>query len=113
MRLYEFTNAEEQLGLLRIIIDNTWRAIAQQAKQQKDVEAQRKAQAKPRKAKGSRRVPTPHQPPTLPTQQANPKPTPTQNAVAPRKPLPTHTTNTPQPLPPTNQSITPKDGYLE
>ena len=46
MRLYEFTNAEEQLALLRTIIDNTWTAIAQQAEQQKHVDAERKAQAK-------------------------------------------------------------------
>lgn len=42
MRIYEFTNAEEQLGLLRLIIDNTWSAIQTQANQQK---AQRIAQA--------------------------------------------------------------------
>lgn len=34
MRLHEFTNAQEQLGLLRTIIDSTWTAIAQQAKAQ-------------------------------------------------------------------------------
>jgi hypothetical protein len=119
MRLYEFTNAEEQLGLLRIIIDNTWTAIAQQAKQQRDAEAQRKAQTKaaPRKAKGGGRVPTPHQPPTkkppTPTaQKANPQPTPIQNAVTLRKPLPTPTASTTQPLPPSNLAVTPKDGYL-
>ena len=112
MRLYEFTNAQEQLGLLRIIIDNTWTAIAQQAKQQKEAEAQRKAQTKatPRKAKGSKRMsvrtPTPH------TQQAYPKPTPTQNPIAPRKPLPTPTTNSTQPIPPLNLATAPKDGYL-
>lgn len=123
MRLYEFTNAEEQLGLLRVIIDNTWTAIAQQAKQQKNAEAQRKVQAKamPRKAKGGRRmgkrVSTPHQPPpnkspTPQVQQATPKPTPIQTAVAPRKPLPTPTTNVTQPIPPSNQATAPKDGYL-
>ena len=123
MRLYEFTNAQEQLGLLRVIIDNTWTAIAQQAKQQKDAEAQRKVQTKavPRKAKGGRhmgkRVPTPHQPPPkkLPTpqvQQATLKPTPVQTAVAPRKPLPTPTTNIAEPIPPSNQATAPNDGYL-
>lgn len=123
MRLYEFTNTEEQLGLLRIIIDNTWTAIAQQAKQQKDAESQRKVQAKavPSKANGGRRmgkrVPTPHQPtpkkPLTPkVQQANPKLTPIQNAVATRKPLPTPTANATQPVPPSNQAIEPKDGFL-
>jgi hypothetical protein len=46
MRLYEFTNAEEQLALLRTIIDNTWTAIAQQAAEQQRAEAERKSQAK-------------------------------------------------------------------
>ena len=123
MRLYEFTNAQEQLGLLRVIIDNTWTAISQQAKQQKDAEAQRKVQAKatPRKAKGSKRMsvrtPTPRQPPankppTPHTQQAYPKPTHTQTPIAPRKPLPTPTTNITQPIPPLNLATAPKDGYL-
>ena len=31
MRINEIASAEEQLGLLRIIIDNTWQAVKQQA----------------------------------------------------------------------------------
>lgn len=31
MRIFEITNPEEQLALLRLIIDNTWSAIASQA----------------------------------------------------------------------------------
>jgi hypothetical protein len=123
MRLYEFTNAEEQLGLLRVIIDNTWAAIAQQAKQQKSAEAQRKGKNKaiPRKAKGGIRMgkrvampyqPPPKKPPTPQAQQANLKPTPIQTVIATRKPLPTPTTNISQPLLPTNQATAPKDGYL-
>jgi hypothetical protein len=46
MRLNEFADAKAQLDLLRIIIDNTWSAIAQQAEQQNRAEAERKAQAK-------------------------------------------------------------------
>lgn len=34
MRINEFTDAKEQLALLRLIVDNTWSAIAQQAKAQ-------------------------------------------------------------------------------
>ena len=122
MRLYEFTSAEEQLGLLRVIIDNTWAAIAQQAKQQKAVEAPRKAKAMPRKTKGGIRMgkrvaapyqPSPKKPPTPQAQQANPKPTPIQTVIAPYKPLPTATTNINQPLLPANQATAPKDGYLE
>ena len=40
MRINEFTDAKEQLALLRLIVDNTWTAIAQQAKAQ---EAQKAA----------------------------------------------------------------------
>jgi len=48
MRMNEIASAEEQLGLLRIIIDNTWQAIKQQA----DAEARQKAtQPKPIKVK--------------------------------------------------------------
>jgi len=42
MRLYEIANAEEQLGLLRLVFDNTWAAVAQQAEQQKRAAAARK-----------------------------------------------------------------------
>ena len=34
MKIKEVTNPEEQLGLLRVIIDNTWSAIKQQADSQ-------------------------------------------------------------------------------
>ena len=69
MRLYEFANAEEQLALLRTIIDNTWTAIAQQAAEQQRAEAQRKSQAKlkPRGKKRSKggkvHIPSPPSPP--------------------------------------------------
>lgn len=43
MRLYEFTNAQEQLALLRVIIDNTWQAIEHEAQQQARAAAQRAA----------------------------------------------------------------------
>jgi hypothetical protein len=59
MRIYEFTNAEEQLGLLRLIIDNTWSAIQTQANQQK---AQRIAQAskvKPKAKSKPKLIPRP------------------------------------------------------
>ncbi len=47
MRINEFTNAKEQLALLRLIVDNTWTAIAQQAKAQ---EAQKAATTSTAKA---------------------------------------------------------------
>lgn len=50
MRLREFTDAEEQLGLLKQIIDCTWRAIADQAAVQRKEQELKRAQAasKPR-----------------------------------------------------------------
>ena len=90
MRLYEFADAEAQLALLRTIIDNTWTAIAQQAEQQKRVDAERKAQAKlkPRSKKSSKgasiRIPTPKPPPPPPKPKfANPQPKPQPNAQLP------------------------------
>lgn len=47
MRINEFTDAKEQLALLRLIVDNTWSAIAQQAKAQ---DAQKAATASTAKA---------------------------------------------------------------
>jgi len=47
MRLYEFTNAQEQLALLRVIVDNTWQAIQQEAAQQARAAAH-KAASKPK-----------------------------------------------------------------
>ena len=100
MRLYEFADAEAQLALLRTIIDNTWTAIAQQAEQQKRVDAERKTQAKlkPRGKKSSKgtsiRIPTPPPPPTNP--QLNQPPTNT--AINPKLasvPYPKPTANTP------------------
>ena len=114
MRLYEFVDAEAQLALLRTIIDNTWTAIAQQAEQQKRVDADNKAQAKlkPRAKKSSKgtsiRIPNPPPPPTKKPQAAlakqppsslnNPNPNP--NALNAVKPLPP--TNPQLNQPPTN-----------
>ena len=70
MRISEITDAQGQLELLCTVIDNTWTAIAQQAEQQKRVDADNKAQAKlkPRAKKSSKgtsiRIPTPPPPPT-------------------------------------------------
>ena len=110
MRLYEFADAEAQLALLRTIIDNTWTAIAQQAEQQKRVDAERKAQAKlkPRAKKSSKgtsiRIPTPPPPPTnkpqaaLTKQSPSPLDKPNPNALNAVKPLPPINPQLKQPL---------------
>ena len=76
MRLREFANAEEQLELLRVIIDNTWAAIAKQAAEQRKAEQERRiAAAKvPRSRRGSSSVtpiPAPLPAPAAPKQQAS------------------------------------------
>jgi hypothetical protein len=110
MRLYEFANAEEQLALLRTIIDNTWTAITQQAAEQQRAEAERKSQAKlkprGRKAgmgKAIKKPPSPPPPskPKPPSPQASPKPTPKatnpQPTSQPNSALPTSQQNLSQP----------------
>jgi hypothetical protein len=50
VRISEIANAEEQVGLLKIIMDKTWEAIATQQRQQA-AQAQQKAAPKPKQAK--------------------------------------------------------------
>ena len=78
MKVKEVTNPEEQLALLRVIIDNTWGAIKQQA----DTYAKQKAQqpvAKPKK-RGANPKPIPYA--------AKPPPLPKPRAAYPPKPQP-------------------------
>jgi len=73
MRINEIASAEEQLGLLRLIIDNTWAAIKQQA----DVEASQKAtQPKPIKVKSLTKA-------KLAPMAAPPKPLPKPKSIQP------------------------------
>jgi hypothetical protein len=118
MRLYEIADAKAQLDLLRIIIDNTWAAIAQQAEQQKRADAERKAKAKlkPRAKKPvkgtSIRIPTPPPPPMkkpqapLAKQQSTPQDKPNPNALNAVNPLPS--TNPQLKQTPTITAIKPK-----
>jgi hypothetical protein len=77
MRLREFANAEEQLELLRVIIDNTWAAIAKQAAEQRKAEQERRiAAAKvPRSKRGGSSnvtpIPAPVPAPPEPKQQTS------------------------------------------
>ena len=98
MRFYEFADAEAQLGLLRVIIDNTWSAIAQQAAAQKKAAAARRQQTstKPRPVKPklsrkgtAKRSKKPAQPPRAnnPTASAAAAPAP-QRPTGPQKVLP-------------------------
>jgi hypothetical protein len=88
MRISEIANAEEQVGLLKIIMDKTWEAITTQQRQQAQ-QAQQKAASKPRAVK-PRNPKAPYAPPPkLPSPHK-----PVAQAKAPhiQKPLPAHTT---------------------
>lgn len=68
MRIKEITNAEDQLNLLRVIFNNTWGAIEQEA----NVQARQKAaQANKPKAKG---VKAPKRAPYAPVPKPLPRP---------------------------------------
>ena len=76
MKIKEITNAQDQLDLLRVIIDNTWGAIKQQA----DIEARQRAskavKTKPQAVKAPKKAPYAPQPkplPRPPQQLAQPK----------------------------------------
>ena len=89
MRISEIANAEEQVGLLKIIMDKTWEAIASQQRQ-KVQQAQQKAASKPRAVKPRNpKAPYAPPPPKLPSPHKS-----VVQAKAPhiQKPLPAHTT---------------------
>jgi glucan-binding YG repeat protein len=70
MKMNEVTNAEDQLALLRLIIDNTWTAIRQEAAAQ----ARQKASSKAFKPRASRQV-APRAPALKPANVPQVKPT--------------------------------------
>lgn len=92
MRLHEFTDPKDQLQLLRLIMDNTWSAISQEAKSKAAQQAANKSRAaiKPR-VKANHFVKKPPQPPA-PIAPIQPLPTARPPAPAvpapPRKPAP-------------------------
>ena len=54
MRIFEFASAEEQLALWKLISDNTWRAISQQAEAERRQRAEKAAQSKTRAKRGGK-----------------------------------------------------------
>lgn len=88
MKMFEVTNAQDKLDLLRLIIDNTWTAIRQEA----EAEAKKKVAKRIPKPRATR-IPAPKAPPKAPTVSAPPKPLPAVQAPAnqrmlnPAKPL--------------------------
>ena len=53
MRLLEFASAEDTLELWRVISDNTWAAVAQQAEAEARAQAERAAARKSASKRGS------------------------------------------------------------
>lgn len=116
MRMYEIANAEDQLGLLRVIMNNTWSAISQQASartKQKAAQASKpkaKAPKAPKMPKAKavslsqRAMPTPVARPIQAVQQKVVKPVAQTKTIAPSQPKssttagPTITTKSPQEL---------------
>lgn len=116
MRMYEIANAEDQLGLLRIIMNNTWSAISQQAsahEKQKAAQASKPKSKAPkapkiRKPKGvslpQRAMPAPVTKPVQAVQQRVAKPVAQAKTIAPSQPKslattgPTITAKSPQDL---------------
>ena len=53
MRIDEIASAEEQLALWKLISDNTWQAISQQAEAERQQRAEKAAQRKPKPKLGA------------------------------------------------------------
>ena len=76
MRILEFASAEEQLALWKLVSDNVWGAISQQAKAEAEQKALKKAQAKKAPKRKGMGMPPPKfvpPPPKLPTPKPNPQ----------------------------------------
>ena len=74
MRIVEFASAEEQLALWKLVSDNVWGAISQQAKAEAEQKALKKAQAKKAPKRKGMGMPPPKfvpPPPKLPTPKPN------------------------------------------
>ncbi|MEY4684763.1 MAG: hypothetical protein RLZ25_1222 [Pseudomonadota bacterium] len=85
MRLAEFSSAQDQLALWKLISDTVWSSINAQAKQQAQVAAQQKRIVKPKTKVASKvKIPRPPAPKPLP----QPKPL-YQAKAKPIKPAPT------------------------
>ena len=80
MRIFEIASAEEQLALWKLISDNIWTAVSQQAEAERRQRAEKAAQAKLKPKYGGKRggrkslPPPPHiTPPPPPKKQAPPQ----------------------------------------
>jgi len=86
MKISEFANAEDALALWKIISDNTWAAVQQQAEAEAITKAEQAAAAKSRKPKRGK-VPKPRSVPISPLPPKPPSATSAKSTV-PTKPKP-------------------------
>lgn len=86
MKLNEFTSAEEQLALWKLVSDNVWQAISTQAEEERRAKAEKAAQAKAKRGvrgKGGRKsVSIPHVPAPPPLKKPQPTAKPNANPTA-------------------------------
>lgn len=90
MRIDEFASAEEQLALWKLVSDNVWSAISQQAKAEAEQKALKKAQAQKVPKRKGLGMPPPKlvpPPPKLPTPKPNPQLTNTKPAAKAATPI--------------------------
>jgi hypothetical protein len=71
MRIHEIASAEEQIALLKLIMDKTWEALTTQKRQQAS-QLNTKASPKPKTLAKSKVTKTPYTPPPLPKPQQKP-----------------------------------------
>ena len=124
MRINEIANAQEQVALLKLIMDKTWEALATQARQQAEQKAaQPISKAKPKAVKPAPKPPMAPAPKKLPipkvqpsTQQKQVAPQMSrvgiQRAVTAKMPVQqNYTAPISKPLQPQNRSNDSKDGF--
>ncbi len=95
MRLMEIASAEEQMALWKLINDNVWAAINQQARDEAErkAAAQRAAKLKGGKRKSKGATPSIRLPAPPPTKKASPPPPQQQKTAVGAQQLPTRATN--------------------
>jgi len=84
VRIKEIANAEEQVGLLKLIMDKTWEALATQARQQSQQKASTKPSAIKVRTPKATHVPQPKKLPAPPNPQQQKQPPLQQKPIAPR-----------------------------
>lgn len=95
MRLMEIASAEEQMALWKLINDNVWAAINQQARDEAErkAAAQRASKLKGGKRKSKGASPSVRLPPPPPTKKAAPPPPQQQKTAVGAQQLPTRAAN--------------------